>query len=228
MELASENEWCRLGDRIAWNELEETYSPEEYARAWPGIHDPVEQAVRWYYPARQSFGGLFGKSWGTSVNQSSAGMSSQTAQWISSFDNLPMVHRRMQRVQLECCDWRDVLARFSGPGWLAYCDPPYVLGSRKAGGYEHELRDQDHEALIDTLMHYDGAVVLSGYNSPLHAPLAAAGWDKIEVEVVCSAAGRTRSSGLQGSRHVKEKQRRVECIWRNPEAMRRIAAEKSK
>ena len=117
MELASENEWCRLGDRIAWNELEETYSHEEYARTWPGIHDPVEQAVRWYYLARQSFGGLFGKSWGTSVNQSSAGMSSQTAQWISSFDNLPMVHRRMQRVQLECCDWRDVLTRFSGPGW---------------------------------------------------------------------------------------------------------------
>ena len=26
MELSSENEWCRLGDRIAWNELEETYS----------------------------------------------------------------------------------------------------------------------------------------------------------------------------------------------------------
>lgn len=26
MELSSENEWCRLGDQIAWNELEETYS----------------------------------------------------------------------------------------------------------------------------------------------------------------------------------------------------------
>ena len=35
---------------------------EEYARTWPGIHDPLEQAVRWYYIARQSFGGMFGKS----------------------------------------------------------------------------------------------------------------------------------------------------------------------
>ena len=77
-------------------------------------------------------------------------------------------------------------------------------------------------------MQYDGAVVLSGYNSPLYAPLAAAGWDKIEVEVVCSAAGRTRASGLQGKGNVKAKQRRVECIWRNPEALRRIAAAKSK
>lgn len=136
--------------------------------------------------------------------------------------------QRMQRVQIECCDWRDVLKRFAGPDWLAYCDPPYVLGARKAGGYQHELRDSDHEDLIQTLLRYDGAVVLSGYNSPIYAPLADAGWDKIEIEVVCSAAGRTRVSGLQGAGNAKAKQRRVECLWRNPEALRRIAAAKSK
>lgn len=76
----------------------------------------------------------------------------------------------MQRVQIECCDWRDCLERFSGPGWLAYCDPPYVAGVRKAGGYEHELRDSDHEALIETLLRYRGAVVLSGYDNALYAP----------------------------------------------------------
>lgn len=48
-------------------------------------------------------------------------------------------------------------------------------------------------------------------------------WDKTELEVCCSAAGRTRHSGLQGAGKVKEKQKRVECIWRNPEALRRIA-----
>ena len=132
-------------------------------------------------------------------------------------------HDRIQKVQIECCDWRDCLERFDGPDWLAYCDPPYVAGSRKAGGYEHELRDSDHEALIETLLRYRGAVVLSGYDNALYAPLAAAGWDKTELEVCCSAAGRTRHSGLQGAGKVKEKQKRVECIWRNPEALRRIA-----
>lgn len=153
---------------------------EECLRTWPAIHDPVEQAARWYLVARQSFGGIFGNSWGTGVT------TNPTGSWRSSFDNLPRVHDRMQRVQIECCDWRDCLARFSGPGWLAYCDPPYVLGARKAGGYEHELRDADHEDLITVLMQYDGAVVLSGYNSPLYEPLASAGWDKIEIDVVCS------------------------------------------
>lgn len=189
---------------------------EECLRTWPAIHDPVEQAARWYFVAQQSFGGIFGGSWGTGVS------TSPTHRWKSSFDNLPRVHERMQRVQIECCDWRDCLARFGGPGYLAYCDPPYVLGARKAGGYEHELDDRDHEALIRALLEYDGAVVLSGYETPLYAPLAAAGWDLQRIPVVCSAAWRTRTSGLQGAGNAKAKQARVECLWRNPEAMRRI------
>lgn len=188
---------------------------EEFLRTWPAIHDPVEQAVRWYYVVRQSFAGIFGRSWGTGVN------TSPTDRWRSSFDNLPKVHDRIQRVQIECCDWRDALKRFSGPGYLAYCDPPYVSGTRKAGGYEHELKDRDHEELIQTLLSYDGAVLLSGYNSPLYAPLRDAGWDMQTIDVTCAAAGRTRVSGLQGKGQVKAKQQRTECIWRNHEAMRR-------
>ena len=189
---------------------------EECLRTYVAIHDPVEQAARWFFVMQQSFGGIFGNSWGTGVT------TSPTGRWKSSFENLTLVHERMQSVQIECCDWRDCLKRFSGPGYLAYCDPPYVPGARKAGGYEHELRNEDHEELIRTLMSYDGAVVLSGYDSGLYAPLAEAGWDKLEVEVCCSAAGRTRYSTLRGEGQVKAKQKRVECIWRNPEAMRRI------
>lgn len=198
------------------------YSREIYyecCRTWPAIHDPVEQAVRWYIVAHQSFGGMFAHSWGNGVT------SDEAQSWISSFDRLSGVHARMQHVQLECCDWRDCLARFSGSGYLAYCDPPYVAGTRKAGGYTHELTDSDHEELIETLLHYDGAVVLSGYDNPIYAPLAKAGWDMFTVEVCCTAAGRTRTSGLQGSGNAKEKQKRIECIWRNPEAMRRIKEE---
>lgn len=194
---------------------------EEFSRTWPAIHDPVEQAVRWYFVARQSFSGIFGESWRTSVSTGNR-MAQTTSSWRSSFENLPIVHDRLQQVQIECSDWRDILSRFSGPGYLAYCDPPYVPGTRKSGGYEHELRDSDHIELIETLMEYDGAVVLSGYHSDLYLPLEKAGWDCTEVDVVCSAAGMTRRSGLKGPGKLLENQRRTECIWRNPEAMRRI------
>jgi len=191
---------------------------EEYLRTWVGIHDPLEQAIRWYYVARQSFGGIFGSSWGTGVTTTT------TQRWKRAFDNLPAVHERMQRVQIECADWRDVLRRLSGPGYLAYCDPPYVLGARKAGGYEHELRDEDHQALIETLLQYDGAVMLSGYYHKIYAPLEHAGWQIHRIDVVCSAAGRTRGTGLLGEGAARAKQARTECIWLNPEAVRRRAA----
>jgi len=41
----------------------------------------------------------------------------------------------------------------------------------KAGGYEHELKDSDHEALISALMEYDGAAVLSVYDNAYYKPL---------------------------------------------------------
>lgn len=186
---------------------------EEYARTWTGIHDPVEQAIHWYVVARQSFGGMFGNSWGTVVTASNRGMSQTTSSWKSSFELLPKIHERIQRVQIECADWRDCLKRFSGPGWLTYCDPPYVTGARKAGGYEHELKDKDHQDLIRILLDYDGAVVLSGYDNHIYSPLVKAGWQKIEIPVVCSAAGRTRANGLQGVGNVLAKQKRTECLW---------------
>ena len=195
---------------------------EECTRTWVAIHDPLEQAARWYYVARCSFGGSFGHAWGAATESTSSGMAASVARWLHALQDLPAIHARMQRVQLECCDWRIVLERYAGPGWLAYCDPPYVSGARRSGGYAHELQDRDHEELIATLIGYNGAVVLSGYRSPLYDPLAAAGWDSTEVPVVCSAAARTRNSGLQGAGNSKAKQGRVDVIWRNPEAMRRV------
>jgi len=153
---------------------------------------------------------------GTSVNTTSRGMASQVSRFMSSIDKLQDIHERMRRVQIECADWRVVLDRYSGPGWLAYCDPPYVAGARRAGGYEHELTDQDHRELVDRLMAYDGAVVLSGYRSAIYAPLEAAGWEAREIPVVCSAAGRTRASGLQGRGSAKTRQARTEVIWIKP------------
>lgn len=195
---------------------------EEYLRTWPAIHDQVEQAIRWYYVASSSFAGLFGSSWGYGVT------TSQAITRINTIRNLEAVHQRIQGVQIECADWRDVLDRFNTPGYLAYCDPPYVPGTRKAGGYAHELTTRDHADLVDVLLQYKGAVVLSGYNSEVYRPLLDAGWDYLAIDVVCSAAGRTRNSNLQGPGAAKRYQRRTEGIWRNPEAMRRIARAVSK
>lgn len=61
----------------------------------------------------------------------------------------------------------------------------------------------------------EGKVLLSGYATDLYRPLEAAGWHRKEFAVTCSAAGRTRTSGLQGTGSVKAKQQRTEVVWAN-------------
>ncbi len=190
---------------------------EDSVAIWPRLHDSVEQAVHWYYAQRLSFSGR-GDSFAVSQS-SSGGVCSTIATLKSSLEILPAVHERMSNTIIECVDWRDALELYNGNDWLAYCDPPYVMGARKSGGYANELSNKDHEEFIDRLMKYKGMVVLSGYPNGIYEPLLEHGWKFETLDVLCTAAGRTRTSGLQGEGNVKEKQQRTECLWMNPLAV---------
>jgi hypothetical protein len=67
--------------------------------------------------------------------------------------------------------------------------------------------------------------VLSGYEHPTYQPLVDAGWALTRFKKACDAAGRTRSSGLQGSGSALKKVPRVECVWRNPKAVELTSGE---
>lgn len=179
---------------------------------------PLERVWRWYVVARQSFSGCFGGSWGPSVCSCNAGQAETTASWQSAIRQLPLIHQRLQRVQIECCDFRDCLKRYHGPGYLAYCDPPYVWSTRKSGRYNHELDDKDHQELVEILLKYDGAVVLSGYPNPLYKPLEDAGWTRDEFACKCTLTARTANQ-----RDKPHNLNRVEGVWRNQQALRRLA-----
>jgi DNA adenine methylase len=59
-------------------------------------------------------------------------------------------------------------------------DPPYLHSTRgRARGYRFEMTDAEHECLADCLHTLRGAVVLSGYPSPLYARLYA-DWRRVE------------------------------------------------
>jgi DNA adenine methylase len=200
----------------------------EFRYNWHLETNPLEQAIKWFFIAKQSFGGKFGHSWGFTVNTSTNNMAKCVSAWLSSIENLPEIHERMKTVLIENNDWKKTLTTYSGKGWFAYCDPPYVSEMRGNSKYKHELTNEDHQELVEALLNYDGAVLLSGYDSPIYEPLINAGWDRKELNVVCTMAGRTKSSGLQGVGKVSEQQKRVEILWRNPEAMKRIEDEKNK
>ncbi|MCE5322155.1 DNA adenine methylase [bacterium] len=191
------------------------YSREEYSFCKDHLNDnpdPIERARRFFVLARFSFSGVLGNAFGLGVTSSSRGMAEKASAYKNVLCMLPLISERLSRVEIECYDFRRILKIYDTPETFFYLDPPYVPSTRKGGSYRCEMTEEDHRDLVELLRHVTGKVMLSGYPNELYDTL---GWDKQEWEVNCKAAGRTRASGLQGEGHVSERQKRVECVWRN-------------
>ncbi len=199
------------------------YSREEYnycKNTWENVDDEIERAYRWFVVARMSFSGNFGASWKYNVTSSSKKMSKTVADWLSIIDMLPEICERLMQVQIENNDFRKILQTYDTPETLFYMDPPYVPETRKSGEYKHEMTLEDHEELVNILLNLKGMVVLSGYNHECYKPLEDNGWIKHEYKTACSAAGRTRQTGILGKGAATKMQPRTEVIWRNPAAVK--------
>jgi DNA adenine methylase len=190
---------------------------KECVSTWQDEKDPVRKAWRWWVVASMSFGGIFAGSFGTAVNSSTGHIGTACASFIGRVRNLPNVIRRLQRTQIENVDALRVLEQYCTENGLAYIDPPYVSETRRAGHYDHEMTDRDHKKLVSAILDLPGRFVVSGYAHPIYERLSEAGWKRMDFETTCSAVGRTRVSGLQGSGNVLEKQRRTESVWLDPQ-----------
>jgi DNA adenine methylase len=198
------------------------YAREEFIeskREWKATVDPVEQAYRWFVVARMSFAGVFGQGWAYSRN-SSRGMASKVSTWLGVIDMLPALSDRLRRVQIEHNDAFKVIEFYDMPDTFFYLDPPYVPSTRKSGGYEHELSEEDHGRLVELLLSLKGKVLLSGYPNATYAELESAGWKRKDWPTTCTSAGRTRATGILGTGAAKRTQMRTESVWFNYEVCR--------
>ncbi len=182
------------------------YARAEYRECrstWQAQCDPVEKARRWFVAARQSMQGDYRTAgWCYSRDPDAY----PPLSWMGAIEGLPAVHRRLRRVQIEHQDWRKLLPTWNVPGCLLYCDPPYVLDTRRGGErYTLEMTDDDHRDLVAALLDWRGHALVSGYRHPIYAPLEGAGWHRLDIDVIAAGTGTTRSSAV--------KQRRVESIW---------------
>jgi DNA adenine methylase len=84
---------------------------------------------------------------------------------------------RLKQVQIENRPAIEVIKRFRYPKVLIYADPPYLLGTRTAKQYKHEMNEQDHIELLETLIQHPGPVVISGYQSEIYDSILH-GWHK--------------------------------------------------
>jgi DNA adenine methylase len=195
------------------------YAREEFfdcKNNWSSTDDPVERAYRWFVVARMSFAGAFGQGWSFG-RTSSRGMESHVSAWLGIVEMLPEISQRLSTVLVEHKDAFGLIQTYDTEETFFYLDPPYVLSTRKAGGYKHELSDADHQRLVESLLNIKGKALLSGYANPIYAQLEKAGWQRKDWKTVCIAAGRTRATGILGEGACKRLQERTESIWFNYE-----------
>lgn len=195
---------------------------EHFRKTWETIEDPLERAFRFYVVARQSFGGMFGKSWGYALTLENGGMSAVNSKWLSIMRMMPEIQKRLATVKIECRSWREVLKDYESPDYFIYLDPPYVAETRKGGEYADEMTNEAHTELVEVILRHPAMIVLSGYNNGLYDPLGAAGWDIRNYDTVCYAVGKTRGTGILGIGSALKMQKRTETVWRNPAAMKAV------
>lgn len=115
---------------------------------------------------------------------------------------------RLARVTIEMRPAATLIADHDRPDVLLYGDPPYMFETRsqkrKRGdlyhGYNHELDDADHQALLEQLCAVRAMVVLSGYASPLYECMLS-GWQRFETDAQADRG-----------------EARTEVLWLNPAA----------
>ncbi len=184
----------------------------EYKKGWVNEKDLSVKAAKWFIVARQSFSGNF-NNWGYKIKDS------VTYTWLNCIDKLPGIHHRLQKVLIECSDWRSIIERFDSDDTLFYLDPPYIRSTRicpKRKYYSFDLSSKDHEDLINIVFGIKGQVIFSGYENSLYETLTSRGWVKYKFNTICNAAGRTKDNNLRGQGSLLDGYQRIECIWATP------------
>ena len=159
------------------------YSREEFYHCrdtWKNEKDEIEKVRKWYVATMQSFSTNF-STWSYSKNKSRRGMSQAVSQWLGKIENdLPKAVERLKTVQIENMDYKDLIKKYDGKDTLFYLDPPYIHKTRQMTyQYTYEMTDQQHEEMINILLHIKGKAILSGYDNEIYNKLLDNGWRKM-------------------------------------------------
>ncbi len=182
------------------------FARDEFLLSYETSDDPLEQARRTITRSFQGFGSaaVCGEVSGFRVNNRSG--TSPAQEWRNYPSALPAMIERLRGVVIENRDAIKVMRQHDGTDTVHYVDPPYVHSTRSEKvratitrkSYKHEMTDDQHRELAEALHGLRGAVVLSGYPSPLYDELYG-DWQRVE-----------RQAHADGARD------RVEVLWLSP------------
>lgn len=85
-----------------------------------------------------------------------------------------------------CCDdgAKHIKKLDPGPDTFAYCDPPYLMETRKSGPlYRYEYTKRQHVQLLKLLLSLNCMVMISGYRHPIYDD-ALLNWRRIDYQAM--------------------------------------------
>ena len=160
----------------------------------------VERAARFLTMVWQSYGT---RADGSACGWKKDVVGRESACAVRNWNRLPSwivaAQARLKQVQIEHKDALQLIRQFNHPKVLIYCDPPYMLSTRRCrANYRHEMDDAAHEELLDVLNRHRGVVMLSGYANELYdAKLQ--DWARYDTDmVITSGQKRTESLWVKG------------------------------
>ncbi len=189
-------ELARLIDFTPW-------AREEYRLSYEMSGDPLEDARRFLVRMWQAIGAKSSDKTGWRNNIK--GMNGNLTQFNNRLpDGIIKVSCRLKHtntclVQIENQPAIQLIDRYNRDNVLMYIDPPYLLSTRSNRIYKHEMKDEDHEALLEVLLQNKARIILSGYDNQLYNSILQE-WHKESIN--CTAEGGRAA---------------VETIWMNYE-----------
>lgn len=187
------------------------WSREEFDLSYVAADTDLEQARRFFVRMWMGIGSNAGKSKSTSWRYIKKMHDSiwRPPSQLWNLEHLFDIAERLKPVQIENKNVFDLADKFDSDTTLTYCDPPYVLESRrdKTGRYEFEFTQDDHKRLREMLEEFKGAVIVSGYPSELYEQLFA-DWETVSTKFRANAN--------------RSKNEREEVLWLNPAAAENI------
>lgn len=168
---------------------------------------PVEQAGYFAVRSMQSHGFRLTEKCGWKKDVYGREAAYAVRYWNQLPEVLAEMAVRLKGVQIENRPALELIRAFDHENVLIYLDPPYVLSTRGRKQYRHEMSDQDHEELLETVIGSRAKVMLSGYDCKLYERYLK-DWYK-----------------LQMPSRAQNNLRRVETLWMNFEPVEQMRLE---
>ena len=108
--------------------------------------------------------------------------------WYRLPDWIIEVAERLRMVQIEHRPALEVIRRFDFDNVFMYLDPPYLLQTRAAQQYKHEMSDAEHEELLRVITQSKAKIMISGYPSELYDSYLK-NWKRMEFRGSAEHAG---------------------------------------